>query len=373
LWEAKEPTIAMTAQAYSKFLQGLHDSKALNSDQFRALCEHAESGPSDARYLGQELLRRGWMTPYQINQVNRGQARLLTLGPYLLLERLGRGGMGEVLKARHVRLCRLAALKVVRADRRANRRAFARFEREMQTAARLDHPHIVHAYDAEILGDTLYLAMQYLEGTDLKRLVQSKGPLPVAAACEYARQTACGLQHAFERRVVHRDVKPSNLFLTARGQVIKILDMGLARIEDDDGGLTQPNMKLGTADFLSPEQIRDARTADVRSDLYGLGCTLYYLLTGLPPFSEGTSVQRMLAHLKEEAQPVEVRRPDVPADLASLVRKLMAKRPKDRCQTPADVAQNLADLLESGKAAGDWPGQRGESLGGPDGSTVAEP
>jgi serine/threonine protein kinase len=267
----------MTAPPSADFLQGLQSSKALDAGQLRLALEYAYEGPPDPRHLGRELLRRGWMTAYQINQVFLGRAQHLTLGPYLVLERLGHGGMGEVLKARHTRMGRLVALKVIRADRLARTRAVARFEREVQTVARLDHPNIVHAYDAGVLDDALFLAMEYLEGTDLKRLVRAQGPLPAATACEYARQAAEGLQHACERGVVHRDVKPSNLFLTARGEVVKLLDMGLARLLEEEANLlTRRGVPLGTASYQAPEQILDAGAADARSDLYGLGCTLYF-------------------------------------------------------------------------------------------------
>src|SRR5262249_44306275 len=157
-------------------------------------------------------------------------------------------------------------------------------------AARLDHPNIVHAFDAGILDDTLFLAMEYLDGADLKKLVHTHGPASVRRACEFIAQAAWGLQHAFERHVIHRGIKPSHLFLVARGQVIKIVDMGLARMRDEASELTRPRMALGTVDYQAPEQIQDARAADVRSDLYSLGCTLYFLLAGRPPFAQGTSM-----------------------------------------------------------------------------------
>jgi serine/threonine protein kinase len=343
----------MAALGFVQFLQGLQDSHALDADQLREAQAFARSGPPDPRHVGSELLRRGWMTAYQINQVHMGRADSLTLGPYLLLERLGHGGMGEVLKARHTRMGRLVALKVVRADRRSKASAFARFEREVQTVARLDHPHIVHAYDAGILDDALYLAMEYLEGADLKHLVRGQGRLPAATACEYARQAATGLQHAYERGVVHRDVKPSNLFLAARGSLIKILDMGLARLLEEEANLlTQRGARLGTASYQAPEQILDAATADIRSDIYGLGCTLYFLLTRRPPFVKDTALHRMLAHLKEEPRPIESLRPDVPPGLGPVLRKMLAKRRADRYQSPAEVAEGLRRVLADGGAAG---------------------
>jgi len=350
--------MSAAALAFTDFVQGLQDSGALEPHQLRELSEQAQLGPADPRVLGSELLRRGWMTAYQINQVNRGQAGRLVLGPYLLLERLGKGGMGEVLKARHRRMGRLVALKLVRGDRR-DRHRVARFQREAEAAARLDHPNIVYSYDAGVLGESLFLAMEYLEGSDLKRLVRRDGPLSAAAACDCVRQAALGLQHACERGVIHRDLKPSNLFRTARGQVVKVLDLGLARLDDAAAGLTRAGMTVGTAAYVAPELFGDPTAADERSDLYSLGCTLYYLLVGHPPFCEGSSVRKMMAHLAEPPPPIESLRPDLPADLVGVVGRLLAKHPEDRFQTPAELALVLEDLLgrgvvdEGGKSP--WP------------------
>jgi serine/threonine-protein kinase len=181
---------------------------------------------------------------------------------------------------------------------------------------------------------------------------------------------AAGLQHAFERQVIHRDVKPSNLFLVTRGEVVKILDMGLARMKDESSDLTRPRM-LGTVDYQAPEQIQDARAADVRSDLYSLGCTLYFLLTGRPPFAEGTIVQRMLAHVRQESRRVESLRPDVPDAVAVLVRKLMAKRPAERYQTPAEAEADLNNLLASGAVPDSCPHEGKATHFAADRSTMA--
>jgi serine/threonine-protein kinase len=350
----KEPPMPAPAQGYAQFLDALSKSEILDPQQLRQLQAFAPTLPPEPRYLGLELLRRGWLTVYQINQIHRGEAHRLRLGHYRVLEHIGHGSMGEVFKARHERMGRLAAVKVIRPDRRDRPRVLQRFEREVQSMSRLDHPNIVHAYDAGICDDgTFFLAMEYLEGTDLRRLVQNHGPVSMGQASDLARQTAWGLQHAYERQVIHRDIKPSNLFLVTQGQIIKILDMGLSRLEDEASQLTRPRMSLGTADFEAPEQLEDARKADVRSDLYSLGCTLYFLLTGQPPFPKGTTIQRMLAQVHSQPQQVESLRPEIPTALAGLVRKLMAKQPAHRPQVPAEVAMALTELLESGVLADD--------------------
>jgi serine/threonine-protein kinase len=304
----------------------------------------------DPRALARELVRRGWLTPYQVNQLFQGRGEELLLGSYVLLEKLGQGGMGAVFKARNWKLGKVVALKVIRAERLGSDQALRRFGREIRAAARRDHPHIVHAHDADEVGNTLLLVMEYVEGgTDLARLLKDRGPLPVRQACEFARQAALGLQHAHEKGLVHRDVKPSNLLLGADG-VVKVLDLGLAHLEqtgedDSASALTEEGTVMGTFDYIAPEQATDARAVDTRADLYSLGCTLYHLLTGRVPFPGGKPLDKLYRHSFEEPAALEGLRPDVPAAVAAVVRRLMAKRPQDRYQTPAEAAAALADAL----------------------------
>jgi serine/threonine protein kinase len=308
----------------------------------------------EPRALARELLQRGWLTPYQINQLFQGHGSSLIVGQYLLLERLGEGGMGQVFKARHQRLQRVVALKLIRKDRLANPDAVQRFQREARAAARLSHPNIVTLYDADEAAGTHFFAMEYVEGTDLARLVKERGPLPVPQACAYVCQAALGLQHAHEQGLVHRDIKPANLFLTARG-VVKILDMGLARLHgpldeagDDTDPLTREGSVMGTPDYLAPEQALDTHKADIRADLYSLGCTLYYLLTGRVVFPGGTLAEKITRHMSAEPTPVEQLRPEVPRGVRDILRKLLAKRADQRFQTPAELAAALAPFSGAG-------------------------
>jgi serine/threonine-protein kinase len=305
---------------------------------------------TDPLAMARELLMRGLLTPYQINQLFLGNGRDLVLGSYILLERLGEGGMGQVFKARNQRLGRIVALKVIRKEKLADTEAVQRFRREMQAVAQLAHPNMVAALDADAAEDALFLAMEYVEGVDLGRLVKERGPLPPRQACEYIRQAALGLQHAHERGLVHRDVKPSNLLLTkASGLqpagVIKILDLGLARLQDPDNegsAITQMGAIVGTPDYISPEQARDSRIADIRSDLYSLGCTFYYLLAGQTPFPGDTGTEKLLHHCFDEPKPIEQLRPEVPPRVCAVVRRLMAKKPEERYQTPAKLVVALS-------------------------------
>ncbi len=317
---------------------------------------------SDPKSLTAELIRRGWLTPYQANQLFQGKGPDLLLGSYVLLERLGEGGMGEIFKARNWKLGRVVALKVIRRERLDNPDTVRRFEREVRAAAALDHPNIVRAFDADRIGGTHLLVMEYVAGaTDLAHLVRQKGPLAVPQACDYVRQAALGLQHAHERGLVHRDVKPSNLLLTADGTVVKVLDMGLARLnqsaaDDKSSTVTLEGTVMGTPDYMAPEQARESHAVDIRADLYSLGCTLYYLLTGRVPFPGGSFFQKVNRHQFEEPEPVERLRPEVPAEVAAVVRKLMAKRPEERYQTPGELAAALAALFPAlAQAGGDSP------------------
>jgi serine/threonine protein kinase len=274
---------------------------------------------------------------------------------YRVLELIGAGGMGAVYKAEHQLMERRVALKVIRRELVDKPAAVERFRREVRAAARLTHPNIVTAHDAEQAGDAHFLVMEYVEGISLANLVKQKGRLAVSEACEFVRQAALGLEHAFECGMVHRDIKPQNLMLTP-GNQIKILDFGLASylFEEANAGdttdpsqcsvatsLTQTGSLMGTPDYIAPEQIENARRADIRSDIYSLGCTLYYLLTAEVPFPAPTIPEKLRAHQAQSPKPLSEHRPDVPAGLVAVVGKMMAKDPAERYQTPAEAVKAL--------------------------------
>ncbi len=283
---------------------------------------------------------------------------------YRILAVLGVGGMGAVYQAEHRLMERPVALKVIARQLVDDPAAVARFRREVKAAARLSHPNIVQAFDADQAGDLHFLVMEYVEGTDLARLIAERGPLPVARACSYIRQAALGLQHAFEHGMVHRDIKPHNLMRTPKGQ-IKILDFGLARFVREcapteeldetettdlpssndptgDDMVTQFGSVMGTADFIAPEQAQDTHSADIRADIYSLGCTLYYLLAGQSPFPDGSFADKLQAHRDKQPRPLSELRRDLPPPLLRILERMLAKDPDQRYQTPAEVAQALA-------------------------------
>jgi eukaryotic-like serine/threonine-protein kinase len=270
---------------------------------------------------------------------------------YRILERIGAGGMGTVYRAEHRRLHRILAGKVINSDRLSRPEAVERFHREAELAAQLSHPNIVTVIDADQAGDTHFMAEEFVEGTTLAEWVLRHGPLATGEACRYALQVALGLQHAHEHGLVHRDIKPGNLLRTVDGQ-IKIADFGLARLVGDGTieGLTAENEIMGTADYVAPEQIADARTCDIRADLYSLGCTLYFLLTGQPPFAGMGLMEKLKAHAEKPPPRLTDRRSDVDPNLARLVARVTAKKPEARFQTPRQVAEALAPFADGGES-----------------------
>ncbi len=285
------------------------------------------------------------------------------LGQYQLLEKLGEGGMGQVFKARHQLMDRIVALKVINKKHLDNPEAVLRFHREIRALAQLDHPNIVRAHDADQVDDRHFLVMEYIEGTNLAKLVRRQGPLAVAQACAYIQQAGAGLQHAHEHGLVHRDIKPSNLIVTSSGQ-IKVLDLGLAKLREEQpvgDELTAAGQLMGTLDYMAPEQWEDTHAVDIRADIYSLGCTLYHLLTGKPPFGGpeyNSALKKMKAHAEVAVPPIRERRPDVPDTLAAVVHRMLAKNPAQRYATPAEFSaalQSFTNLpLESEQSTQTW-------------------
>ena len=288
---------------------------------------------------------------------NRDESKPRRVGQYEILAELGRGGMGTVFKARHLALNKLVALKTLPPERMTDA-AVARFRREMEAAGRLTHPLVVRATDAGEADGVHYLAMDYVEGADVGRVLRRAGPLPVADACAIARQAAEALTAVEAAGLVHRDVKPSNLMLAADGSV-RLLDLGLARLADAADPITASGVTMGTADFVAPEQIRDSHSVDAKADVYSLGCTLYALLSGRPPFGGvETFASKINAHLHETVPPVETVRGGIPAEVARLVARMLAKDPRGR-----PTAAEVRDALTAPAAGNDLATLSGASIG----------
>ena len=355
----------MAIQTNDHFLTVLHRTGLFEQEQLDEIRAQLLGLYRDPMALGEYLVEIGWLTGYQLQMLLAGHWDELMMGPFQILERLGEGGISEVFKAWDSAHGRLVALKVLRNELAANGHAVRQFQREHQAITRLSHPNIMKTFDASHEGAVDYFAMEFVEGMDLDRFVQRVGPLPVEQACDYARQVAQGLQHAHQMGLVHRDIKPANLFLLhpplpptpgvpfKRGPdpLVKIIDWGLARClkttslggtnTSTDQAEEEKGRLIGTADYIAPEQARDASLVDIRADLYSLGCTMHYLLAGRPPFV-GTSLMQKL-HQHQEAEPPSLRpiRSDVPEDLDELILRLLAKRPDDRPQIPLLVVTPL--------------------------------
>jgi serine/threonine-protein kinase len=349
-------------------LDQLRDSGLLQPAQLEELARLPEAGESDPKALAKQVLQRGWLTRFQITQIAQGRGHELFLGSYVLIDRIGEGGMGAVFKAQHQHMGRVVALKIIRKDKLSNPKAVERFKQEVKAVARLHHPNIALAFDAGEANGTHFLSMEFVDGQDLSRLVHDTGPLPVAQACDYIRQAALGLQHAHERGLVHRDIKPNNLLvtLTPTGEstvsgrlplwgTVKLLDLGLARLEQEmseqDRALTREGAVLGTPDFLAPEQALGAHTVDARADLYSLGCTFYFLLSGRPPFHAESVAQLLLKHQLEHPTPLETLRSDIPEGVLAIIRSLLAKEPDERIQTAGELAAALEPFSGGGPSA----------------------
>lgn len=330
----------------------LSRSGIVNDGQLRQLRQRvaADVTLKTVETFTRELVRLGHLTEFQAQEVCRGKAEQLILGDYLLIDEIGQGGMGQVYRARHSMMNREVAIKLMRPDTLNSVEHIQRFRREVEAAAQLTHPNIVNAFDAGEFDGHYFLVMEYVRGQDLRRRIRQSGPLSISLALNYLLQAAQGLEYAHKRGVIHRDVKPSNLLLSDDGTV-KVLDLGLSLVTREAGpafeasvpqtDLTETGQVMGTVDFMSPEQALHAHEVDPRCDIYSLGCTLHYLLTGMPPYLGDSMMSRLVAHRENPIPQLSRAVVDAPPRLDDVFRSLMAKKPEDRFQTMSDVIANL--------------------------------
>jgi len=333
-----------------QFAASIFQSGLLSSAEIAELNQRlaASDLPGEAREIASRLVTEGKLTRYQASVLLKASKDPLLVDNYVILDTLDTGGMGLVFKALHRSMNRVVALKLLPAAMMSARDTVKRFQREVQAAASLSHPNIVAAYDADESAEVAYLVLEYVEGTNLFRLVKEHGPLPVARACNYVRQAATGLAYLHSRGIIHRDVKPANLILANDGTV-KLLDMGLVRFAssedlssvETDQELTQAGIVIGTVAYMSPEQALDTRSADQRSDIYSLGCTLFFLLTGRSLYPEETGMKTLLAHREQAVPSIREFCEDAPVSLDAVFRTMVAKRPADRLQSMTEVVAAL--------------------------------
>ena len=337
----KDPGVA-------KFVRRLVESRLMTDDEVKEFLDGLpeDENPNSAEDLAKALYRRKRLTRFQTQAVFQGRTRGLVLGKYEVLEKIGSGGMGHVYKARHKRMRREVALKVLPTAVSRDKEAVGRFQREVMAAAQLDHPNIVAAYDADEDNGAYFLVMQHVDGLDLAKLVQTRGTLTVGKALDYITQAAKGLEYAHSKGLIHRDIKPANLLWDKSG-TIRVLDMGLARfgkeVEEATAArsLTQNGQVMGTLDYMAPEQAIDTHTVDARADVYSLGCTLHYLLTGEPVYMGRTMASKFLAHREQPVPSLRTQRDDVPEGLDAVFQRMLAKRPEDRQQSMTELLVEL--------------------------------
>ncbi len=349
----------------NSFWNLLRQSGLVADDPLAALTEELngpDAHPLSARQLAEELVRRNVLTQWQADMLMQGKHRGFRLGPHRILRPLGHGGMSKVFLAEHEFMRRRCAIKVLPAKYQDDADLLNRFHLEARAIAALDHPHIVRAYDfnkdVRYGKEIHYLVMEYVEGQDLRRMVEEQGPLECRKAADLISQAAEGLAHAHELGFVHRDVKPANLLVDPNG-VLKILDLGLARFTFEGEQAWQEASEgeqsaVGTADYVAPEQVLDPRTADRRADIYSLGHTLYFLLTGRRPFPKSTLVELLKAHQSEKPEPILKFRPDVPLELTDIYERMTSKKPAQRFQTAQEVVDALQSWLKSSSSGREY-------------------
>ena len=339
----QEKSVTLTLKVYA---QRLVDSTLLGVEEVKEFVRrlpdrHAEDAID---VLAGILKQAGKLTNFQDRRVRQGHIKGLVLGNYLVLDQVGQGAGGMVFRARHRRMTRIVALKMIPPAMLQNETAGKRFHREVEAMSRVSHPNIVAAFDAGEDKGACFLILEFVEGYDLSEPIKKGKTLPVKDVLDYVLQAARGLAHAHAMGIVHRDIKPANLLLGKDG-VVKILDMGLARLDDASGtNLTQTGSVMGTVDYMPPEQTMDSKAADHRADIYGLGCTMYHLLTCQPIYESESLIGKIIAHREEAIPSLLKARADIPPRLDQIFQRMVAKKPEERYQSMQEVVTELESL-----------------------------
>lgn len=352
--QAAEPAVPTSSpslglDAVKTFFKGLFDSGLMSRQDIEKFWNKlpADQRPQDADSLSNTLIKQGKLTPYQAERIRNNDLANLLIDDYEVLDQIGEGGMGAVLKARHRRMRRVVALKIINQKALQSPEALNRFQQEVLAAGQLSHPNIVTAFDAREKDGLHYFVMEYVEGQDLASLISDRQRIPADEAVDYVLQAAEGLRYAHSRQIIHRDIKPANLLLSTEGQ-IKILDMGLATLGEAAEGdgtqferLTQSGQIMGTVDYMAPEQALDTREADARSDIYALGCTLYRLITGKRMYEADTMMKTVMAHANSPIPSLRSEQPEVSEQLEEVFQRMVAKAPENRQQSMEQVIEQL--------------------------------
>ncbi len=350
----QDSPVSLSLQEYA---QRIVDSTLLSVEEVteyvhRLPDRHAKDA---VEVLANALIQAKKLTRFQDGRVRANQVKGLVLGNYLVLDEIGRGASGTVFRARHRHMTRIVALKMIPPAMLQNPTVAKRFEREVEVMSRVSHPNFVTAYDAGEDKGAYFLILEFVDGYDLSKPIQGGKSVPLDLAIEYTLQAARGLAHAHQMGIIHRDIKPANLLLGKDG-VVKILDMGLARLEEEAGaGITQSGSVMGTVDYMPPEQTIDAKTVDHRADIYSLGCTMYHLATGHPVFDADNLIGKLIAHREQPLPKLGDACEDVPPELEAIFQKMAAKNPKDRYQSMQEVVSDLEALYHPTPAETDVP------------------
>ncbi|MGD9723752.1 MAG: serine/threonine protein kinase [Pirellulales bacterium] len=340
----------MSKLKVDQFIDVVKRSGLVDDERLTEVLSYIDESVKDSGVIASAFTKAGLLTEWQSEKLLQGKHKGFHLGKYKLLNHIGTGGMGAVYLAEHRVMRHRVAIKLLPNHMAAQTSYLERFHQEARASAQLNHPNMVRAFDVDKDGEYNYLVMEFVDGSDLQAVVSRQGPLEYHVAANYTRQAAQGLAYAHRVGLIHRDIKPANLLIDKEG-TLKILDMGLARFSDDSQGsltMAYDQKMIGTVDYLAPEQALDSHRVDLRADIYSLGCTLYFMLSGDAPFPQGTIPQRLMAHQKEEPADIRKTRPDAPDELLAICRKMMAKKADDRYQTADEIVVALTEYIGDG-------------------------